>query len=48
VGFPEQVVGLALLNSACQSGNPNEKTNESEESILQEVVLKPLKKFYSV
>ncbi|KAJ6915975.1 Replication factor C subunit 3 isoform A [Populus alba x Populus x berolinensis] len=48
VGFSGQVVGLALLNSAGQSGNPNEKTNESEESILQEVVLKPLKKFYSV
>jgi hypothetical protein len=42
VGFPEQVVGLKPLK------NPNEKTNVSEESILQEVVLKPLKKFYSV
>lgn len=46
VGFPEQVVGLALLNSAGQFGNPNEKMDESEESILQKFVLKPLKEVF--
>ncbi|KAJ6736764.1 ALPHA/BETA-HYDROLASES SUPERFAMILY PROTEIN [Salix viminalis] len=35
VGIPEQVVGLALLNSAGQFGNPSEKMDESEESVLQ-------------
>lgn len=46
VGFPDQVVGLALLNSAGQFGNPNEKMDESEESILQKFVLKPLKEVF--
>ena len=46
VGIPEQVVGLALLNSAGQFGNPNEKMDESEESVLQKFVLKPLKEVF--
>ncbi|KAJ6929928.1 pheophytinase [Populus alba x Populus x berolinensis] len=46
VGFPEQVVGLALLNSAGQFGNPNENMDEPEESILQKFVLKPLKEVF--
>lgn len=46
VGLPEQVVGLALLNSAGQFGNPNENTDESEESILQQFILKPLKEVF--
>lgn len=46
VGIPEQVVGLALLNSAGQFGNPNEKMDESEESVLRKFVLKPLKEVF--
>lgn len=46
IGLPEQVVGLALLNSAGQFGNPNEQTNQSDESILQKFFLKPLKEIF--
>lgn len=46
VGLPEQVVGLALLNSAGQFGNPNAETSKSEESILQKFILKPLKEIF--
>ncbi|OAY57421.1 pheophytinase, chloroplastic [Manihot esculenta] len=46
VGLREQVVGVALLNSAGQFGNPNAETNKSEESILQKLVLKPLKEIF--
>lgn len=42
-GFPEQVVGVALLNSAGQFGNANSKTDESEETVLQKFIIKPLK-----
>ncbi|KAL6993559.1 hypothetical protein U1Q18_011673 [Sarracenia purpurea var. burkii] len=44
--FPEQVVGVALLNSAGQFGNANAKTNESEDTVLQKVILKPLKTIF--
>lgn len=46
VGLPEQVVGVALLNSAGQFGDPNKETNKSEESTLQKVILKPLKEAF--
>ncbi|XP_040989266.1 pheophytinase, chloroplastic isoform X2 [Juglans microcarpa x Juglans regia] len=42
-GLPEQVVGVALLNSAGQFGNANSKTDESEETVLQKFIVKPLK-----
>lgn len=41
--MPEQVVGVALLNSAGQFRNANTETDKSEETILQKYVLKPLK-----
>ncbi|KAG4153766.1 hypothetical protein ERO13_D03G013500v2 [Gossypium hirsutum] len=46
VGLPEQVVGLALLNSAGQFGDTKAKTTESEETFLQKFVLKPLKEVF--
>ncbi|KAB2094739.1 hypothetical protein ES319_A02G180200v1 [Gossypium barbadense] len=46
VGLPEQVVGLALLNSAGQFGDAKAKTTESEETFLQKFVLKPLKEVF--
>lgn len=45
-GLPEQVAGVALLNSAGQFGNPNAETNESEESVAQKFILKPLKTIF--
>ncbi|XP_050128056.1 pheophytinase, chloroplastic-like [Malus sylvestris] len=46
-GLPEQVVGVALLNSAGQFGNPNSVAKESEgETALQKFILKPLKEVF--
>ena len=45
-GLPEQVVGVALLNSAGQFGNVNSKSNESEETLLQKLIVKPLKEIF--
>lgn len=44
-GLPEQVVGVALLNSAGQFGNTNSET-KSKETVLQKYVLKPLKEVF--
>ena len=44
--LPEQVVGVALLNSAGQFGNANSKSNESEETLLQKAIVKPLKEIF--
>lgn len=44
--LPEQVVGVSLLNSAGQFGNPNGETNKSEETTLQKFILKPLKEVF--
>lgn len=46
VGLPEEVVGVVLLNSAGQFGNPNGETNKSEETILRKYILKPLKEVF--
>lgn len=46
VGLPEHVVGVVLLNSAGQFGNPNAETSKSEESVLQKYALKPLKEVF--
>lgn len=46
IGLPEQVVGVALLNSAGQFGDPNNKTSKPEESTLQKVILKPLEEVF--
>ncbi|KDP31646.1 hypothetical protein JCGZ_14962 [Jatropha curcas] len=46
VALPEQVVGVALLNSAGQFGNPNGETTKSEESASQKFILKPLKEIF--
>ncbi|CAI0392315.1 unnamed protein product [Linum tenue] len=43
VGLPDQVIGLVLLNSAGQFGNPNAEANKTEESVLQKYLLKPVK-----
>lgn len=45
-GLPEQVVGVALLNSAGQFGNANTGTTEPEETVLQRVIIKPLKTIF--
>ncbi|KAM7529695.1 hypothetical protein LguiB_033105 [Lonicera macranthoides] len=44
--LPEQVVGVALLNSAGQFGNPNDETVEPEESVLKKFILNPLKEIF--
>ncbi|OVA07056.1 Alpha/beta hydrolase fold-1 [Macleaya cordata] len=45
--LPEQVVGVALLNSAGQFGDASGKTeNSSEETVLQKFLLKPLKEVF--
>ncbi|EXC35511.1 hypothetical protein L484_026818 [Morus notabilis] len=46
IGLPEQVVGVALLNSAGQFGDPNNKTSKPDESTLQKVLLKPLEEVF--
>jgi hypothetical protein len=47
VGLPEQVVGVALLNSAGQFGNANSEPEKSdEETVLQKFILKPLKEVF--
>lgn len=46
VGLPEQVVGVALLNSAGQFGDGNVKANESEETVVEKFILKPLKESF--
>lgn len=46
-GLPEQVIGVALLNSAGQFGNPNSEAEKSEEeTALQRFILKPLKQIF--
>ncbi|XP_057951748.1 pheophytinase, chloroplastic [Malania oleifera] len=45
-GSPEQVFGVALLNSAGQFGNANSDNNKSEDTVLQKFVLKPLKEAF--
>ncbi|XP_059457189.1 pheophytinase, chloroplastic [Corylus avellana] len=45
-GLPAQVVGVALLNSAGQFGNANSKTEETEETLLQKSIIKPLKEIF--
>ncbi|XP_076895618.1 uncharacterized protein LOC143548298 [Bidens hawaiensis] len=44
--MPQQVVGIALLNSAGQFGSPDNSTTETEESTLQKVILKPLTEIF--
>ncbi|KAI3982662.1 hypothetical protein MKX01_021419 [Papaver californicum] len=45
--LPDQVVGVALLNSAGQFGGASAKTEKvSEESVLQKFLLKPLKEAF--
>ncbi|XVF17924.1 hypothetical protein REPUB_Repub10bG0166700 [Reevesia pubescens] len=46
VGLPEQVVGLALLNSAGQFGDTKAKTTNSEDTFLQKFIIKPLKEIF--
>ncbi|GKU99190.1 hypothetical protein SLEP1_g12069 [Rubroshorea leprosula] len=46
VGLPEQVVGVALLNSAGQFGDANAGTKKSEETSLEKFILKPLKEIF--
>lgn len=45
--LPEQVIGVALLNSAGQFGNPDStSSNVKNETTLQKYVLKPLKELF--
>lgn len=45
--LPEQVIGVALLNSAGQFGNPDStRRNVKNETTLQKYVLKPLKELF--
>lgn len=43
--LPEQVIGVALLNSAGQFGNPIDETIELEESAFT-TILKPVKDIF--
>lgn len=42
----EQVVGVALLNSAGQFGDVQNATTVSEESVLQKFIVKPVKELF--
>lgn len=42
----DQVKGVVLLNTAGQFGDASTSTTESEETILQKFVLKPLKEIF--
>lgn len=46
--LPDKVVGVVLLNSAGQFGDPNAKHNETEEqvNVLQKFIIKPLKESF--
>ncbi|KAK9670197.1 hypothetical protein RND81_13G184900 [Saponaria officinalis] len=44
--LPEKVVGLVLLNSAGQFGDPNAKPDESQENLLQKLIVKPVKEVF--
>ncbi|PIA52707.1 hypothetical protein AQUCO_01000522v1 [Aquilegia coerulea] len=44
--LPEQVIGVALLNSAGQFGSASRETVNSEENILQKFLLNPLKEVF--
>lgn len=44
--LPEQVRGVALLNSAGQFGDAVNENNESKETALQKFILKPLKEIF--
>ncbi|KAL8091397.1 pheophytinase, chloroplastic isoform X2 [Apium graveolens] len=44
--LPEQVIGVALLNSAGQFGSPVDETIEPEESAFQTTILKPVKDIF--
>lgn len=44
--MPQQVVGIALLNSAGQFGSVDDSTAETEESTLQKLIIKPLKEIF--
>lgn len=46
--LPEKVVGVVLLNSAGQFGDPNAiaKPDETEENILEKLIIKPFKEIF--
>ncbi|PKI42551.1 hypothetical protein CRG98_037069 [Punica granatum] len=44
--LPEQVAGVVLLNSAGQFGDPNAKVSDPKETVLQKVIVKPLKEIF--
>uniref|UniRef100_A0A7N0ZSK2 AB hydrolase-1 domain-containing protein n=1 Tax=Kalanchoe fedtschenkoi TaxID=63787 RepID=A0A7N0ZSK2_KALFE len=46
VGLGDQVTGVVLLNSAGQFGNGSSETAKSEESLIQKLILKPLKEAF--
>lgn len=45
-GLTEQVVGVALLNSAGQFGDATGETDKSEETVIQKYILNPLKEVF--
>lgn len=46
VGSPEQIAGVALLNSAGQFADASRRSEESEETILNKFILKPLREVF--
>ncbi|KAL9229878.1 hypothetical protein vseg_005297 [Gypsophila vaccaria] len=44
--LPEKVVGLVLLNSAGQFGDPNAKSDEFQDNLLQQLIVKPVKEIF--
>ncbi|KAL2902081.1 Pheophytinase chloroplastic [Bienertia sinuspersici] len=44
--LPEKVVGVVLLNSAGQFGDPSAKPDEPEENVLEKFIIKPFKDIF--
>lgn len=46
VGLPEQVTGVALLNSAGQFAAESRKREEAEETVIAKFIVKPVKEIF--
>lgn len=46
VGLPEQVTGVALLNSAGQFAAESRKREEADETVIAKFIVKPLKEIF--
>lgn len=46
MGLPEQVTGVALLNSAGQFASESRKREEADETVITKFIVKPLKEIF--